>query len=461
MSGSKSRTGGKNGKDSSTRKGAKTMEKNSSLFGRYSDAELVSQLKVLALDPCHPDNSRTIQPLWNQIIRVRKAMALNDHQFPRRKRQLQQFVKEKLTALPGPKSESSSLTNHPKLRKGPVSHASSASCLRNSVLSAESIDQKILSESHSSSSVLTLDNDILMKQILSNSSSVDDATKCNSFVKNMSISFDPDESVNIWNVSPESSILEAPSKNLDEISHTSSSVVTDKNRKYLQPVRRSSTLLNFIGDDQRRIVVPVGPRFQVDVTDWVGPCNGESSDSDVLRWLGTRIWPLEDGTRKFDSRAIGKGRPKSCSCLSPLSVECIRRHVLEERLRLQCDIGTAFFTWKFDEMGDQVSSSWTLQEQQKFESLARKKQAYNGNHFVKHALKCFPLKCRKTILSYYFNVYIPRQMSLQRKLSLKEIDSDGDEVEDCDSSDKQNNDGKASANGKSKQVKSRYLRRPC
>lgn len=55
-----------------------------SVFGKYSNAEMVAQLKVMALDPCNSEFSPTnIRPLWNQTIRVRKAMALADGEIPR------------------------------------------------------------------------------------------------------------------------------------------------------------------------------------------------------------------------------------------------------------------------------------------------------------------------------------------------------------------------------------------
>lgn len=50
------------------------------IFGRYSDAEMVAQLKKLALDPCDSNVSHQgIRPLWNQMLRVRDVMALADN----------------------------------------------------------------------------------------------------------------------------------------------------------------------------------------------------------------------------------------------------------------------------------------------------------------------------------------------------------------------------------------------
>lgn len=75
------------GKDSLC-KGSKNM-KESSVFGKFSDAEMVAQLKALALDPCNSEYSKSkIRPLWNQTIRLRKAMAMADTEIPRVRLQL-------------------------------------------------------------------------------------------------------------------------------------------------------------------------------------------------------------------------------------------------------------------------------------------------------------------------------------------------------------------------------------
>lgn len=88
-------SGGKEGKivTVSLYKGDKVMEENS-VFGKYSDAELVAQLKVLALDPCNSKFSKNkIQPLWKQTISVRKAITLSDNDFPRVRVELWTFEK--------------------------------------------------------------------------------------------------------------------------------------------------------------------------------------------------------------------------------------------------------------------------------------------------------------------------------------------------------------------------------
>lgn len=56
---------------------------SNSIFGRYSEAEMVAQLKALAMDPCRPQLAQdNFQPLSNQIVMLRKVMFLKDSEIP-------------------------------------------------------------------------------------------------------------------------------------------------------------------------------------------------------------------------------------------------------------------------------------------------------------------------------------------------------------------------------------------
>ncbi|KAI3897986.1 hypothetical protein MKW92_027329 [Papaver armeniacum] len=121
-----------------------------------------------------------------------------------------------------------------------------------------------------------------------------------------------------------------------------------------------------------------------------------------------------------------KGRLNSCSCYSMGCGGCIKLHVFKKGLQLQDELGTAYFTWKFDEMGEEVSKSWTAAEQQCFETLVRMDPITQSDSFLVPALKRFSGKCRKSIFSYYFNVFIPRRMSKQTRLAAKLGNSHGD-----------------------------------
>ncbi|XP_051129056.1 AT-rich interactive domain-containing protein 2-like [Andrographis paniculata] len=212
---------------------------------------------------------------------------------------------------------------------------------------------------------------------------------------------------------------------------------TRKRRSEL--TKPSTWLLNCINHDPIKNVIPVGPRFQVNVPKWEGAINksrlllGYKWDDDNSKWLGSRVWPIGSRNMTTTEKEIGEGRPNSCSCALPGSVDCIKHHILERRLLLKRELGGVFFTWKFDEMGERVSKSWSMKDRKTFESIVKMKPTSEGRDFVRRALRHFPNKCRKGIVSYYFNVYVPDRLSLQTRLpSTKQVDTDDeDEVLDC------------------------------
>ncbi|KAI3877143.1 hypothetical protein MKW92_011339 [Papaver armeniacum] len=210
------------------------------------------------------------------------------------------------------------------------------------------------------------------------------------------------------------------------------SVSSENSQEKHKTARRSPRLHNFIGDDLPRIEVKIGKRHQAEIPDWIGPprksdnsSTDGQSDSFDSRYLGTKIWPIEGrSTETNKEEGIGKGRSNSCSCYSKGCGGCIKLHVFKKGLQLQDDLGTAFFTWKFDEMGEEVSNSWTAVEQQCFETLVKTDPITLTDSFLESALKRFPGKCKKSIVSYYFNVFIPRRISKQTRLASKYVNSD-------------------------------------
>ncbi|KAL6146145.1 hypothetical protein ACLB2K_056828 [Fragaria x ananassa] len=211
----------------------------------------------------------------------------------------------------------------------------------------------------------------------------------------------------------------------DDYLPRSSSSASSRNSKAGEILR-----LVFSDDQYYRKSVPIGRGFQAEVPEWTGPVNRKNrgAGDDSKKWLGTQMYPIKRFQNAgADTKSIGKGRPDSCSCVSPGSVGCVKHHIDEARLHLQAEIGPAFRTWKFDEMGEFASKSWTLKEQSTFESLVRRNPLSDEASFWKLAFKRFPNKCRKSIVRYYYNVFIPRRMSLQSRSSLDdEIDSDDD-----------------------------------
>ncbi|XVF13096.1 hypothetical protein REPUB_Repub08aG0178500 [Reevesia pubescens] len=177
------------------------------------------------------------------------------------------------------------------------------------------------------------------------------------------------------------------------------------------------------GDDSFRRQVFVGPLYQAEVPEW----SGMVSDTDS-KWLGTREWSLKGGEN--DSLAItepiGRGRPNSCGCQIPRSVECIRLHIAEKRMKLKLELGSVFYRWRFNVMGEEVSLRWTAEEEKRFKYMVQLEPP-SLNAFWPEAFKFFPRKTRQDLVSYYFNVFLIRRRSYQNRVTPKSIDSDDDE----------------------------------
>ncbi|KAH6836177.1 hypothetical protein C2S53_020012 [Perilla frutescens var. hirtella] len=174
--------------------------------------------------------------------------------------------------------------------------------------------------------------------------------------------------------------------------------------------------------------VSVGPLFQAEVPQWTGM----ASDSDT-KWLGTRLWPPEDGERNFIVMLdpIGKGRHHPCNCPFPDSVECVRFHIAEKRLKLKQELGLLFYHCRFNLMGEEVSLSWTKEDEKIFKDNMKSYAAFS-NKFWNNARRFLPAKAREKLVSYYFNVYLVQRRSYQNRVTPNDVDSDDDE-KDCGS----------------------------
>lgn len=179
-----------------------------------------------------------------------------------------------------------------------------------------------------------------------------------------------------------------------------------------------------LGDQQTHPEVSVGPLHQAEVPEW----SGVISESDS-KWLGTRMWPPEVETTKslVELDPIGEGRRSSCGCRFPQSVECIRFHIAEKRFKLKLELGPLFNRWRFDRMGEEISLSWTAEEEERFKDMVR--SSATSNNKWKNSKKLLPSKTREKLVSYYFNVFLIRRRSYQNRVTPKELDSDDDEIE--------------------------------
>ncbi|XP_010554920.1 PREDICTED: uncharacterized protein LOC104824514 [Tarenaya hassleriana] len=156
-------------------------------------------------------------------------------------------------------------------------------------------------------------------------------------------------------------------------------------------------LLSGENEGIKRPVIPVAPGFQAKIPDWIGSTKkgkfyGSPADSKTLRLLGIDVWPTYSLRKKTVKREVGKGRPNSCSCTSPGSTICITKHTREARELLRADLGSVFYTWKFDKMGEAISKSWTAREEHKFEHLVERNPLPGSKGFWGIVSKAFPTK---------------------------------------------------------------------
>ncbi|KAL5572896.1 hypothetical protein UlMin_022493 [Ulmus minor] len=173
--------------------------------------------------------------------------------------------------------------------------------------------------------------------------------------------------------------------------------------------------------------VPVGRKYQAKIPEWTG----EAYESDD-KWLGTKIWPLEKEEPRFliERDPIGRGRQGSCGCENEGSMECVRFHIAEKRLRLMRELGTAFFRWEFNKMGDEVALSWTAEEEKKFDEIICANPPSLGITFWDDLRTYFRKKSRKELVSYYYNVYLLRRRAHQNRFTPDNICSDDDVEEE-------------------------------
>uniref|UniRef100_A0A7N0R8B1 ARID domain-containing protein n=1 Tax=Kalanchoe fedtschenkoi TaxID=63787 RepID=A0A7N0R8B1_KALFE len=178
-------------------------------------------------------------------------------------------------------------------------------------------------------------------------------------------------------------------------------------------------------DSHDRQLPRIGEKYQADLPKW--DTSGSESDS---KWFGTKIWPLEKGEKRsfFERIPVGKGRQDGCGCPIPGSVECVRFHISEKSVRLRLELGSAFYYWRFDSMGENVACSWTADEVKEFETIV--KEYHNTIELWDELRKAFPTRSRVALVSYYFNVFLLRHRADQNRHNPHHIDSDIEESED-------------------------------
>ena len=201
---------------------------------------------------------------------------------------------------------------------------------------------------------------------------------------------------------------------------------TEKKKSTANPdVSEKRKFEPFMDDNFREKLVSVGHLFQAEVPEWTGVVS--ESDS---KWLGTQVWPVKDDSKPTtEPDLVGRGRQGKCSCNVQGSVDCVRFHIAENRMKLKLELHSVFYYWGFDKMGEEVSLRWTADEEKRFKDAMRLKFPSQNKSFWNNPSRYFRNKTRKDMVSYYFNVYLIQLRSYQNRVTPKTVDSDDDEVE--------------------------------
>ncbi|KAJ8529203.1 hypothetical protein K7X08_036038 [Anisodus acutangulus] len=178
---------------------------------------------------------------------------------------------------------------------------------------------------------------------------------------------------------------------------------------------------------RRKKIASIGSEFQADIPE----LKNDICESDS-KWLGTRIWPLDKNEQSrilIERDPAGKGREDTCGCQYPGSYDCIRFHLYEKTRKTKLELGSAFYHWKFDRMGEKVALSWTTKNEQKFHNIVKSSPLSEDESFSywPELFKSFPHKSRESLVSYYFNVFLLRWIGQQSRMDASDVDSDDDE----------------------------------
>lgn len=173
--------------------------------------------------------------------------------------------------------------------------------------------------------------------------------------------------------------------------------------------------------------VLVGSNHQADIPEFVKDeilDRSEITNDDLEgKLMGKCIIPMPDS----DLCGTGQGR-KECLCPDKGSIRCVRRHTMEARDSLIEAIGyERFMELGFCEMGEEVASLWTEDEEDLFHKVVYSNPISVGRDFWKQLKATFPSRTMKEVVSYYFNVFILRRRGTQNRFKALDVDSDDDE----------------------------------
>lgn len=195
---------------------------------------------------------------------------------------------------------------------------------------------------------------------------------------------------------------------------------------------RSSDTYSYLLERSPLKLVSVGPEYQADIPEW-GECH-----EDELKFMGSSVVPMPEYEIIHNDETVARGRTE-CHCQNPSSIECVKQHIKESMEILKAKIGLKTFAdLGFGEMGEVVAEKWTEDDEQLFHEVVYSNPVSSGRNFWNHLAAEFPSRSSQEIVSYYFNVFMLRRRAKQNRVDPMNVDSDDDESQEYDSSERRN-----------------------
>ncbi|OEL33746.1 hypothetical protein BAE44_0005233 [Dichanthelium oligosanthes] len=172
--------------------------------------------------------------------------------------------------------------------------------------------------------------------------------------------------------------------------------------------------------------VPIGPNHQAELPE-CRPFGGKTDEDESHKWIRNSVVPMP-GTDALSLMLKPVHCKAGCDCFDKDSINCVKKHVKEAREKLKVSVGTdTFRELGFYDMGEEVASRWTEEEEHLFEEVVLSNPASLRRNFWDELPLAFPSKSSKELVSYYFNVFMLRKRAEQNRFDPMNIDSDDDE----------------------------------
>ncbi|XP_021306516.1 uncharacterized protein LOC110431637 [Sorghum bicolor] len=181
-----------------------------------------------------------------------------------------------------------------------------------------------------------------------------------------------------------------------------------------------------VGPFPSRKAVPIGPNHQAELPE-CRPFSGRTEEGESVKWIRNGVIPMP-GTDASSLVLEPVHCKAGCECLDEGSINCVKKHVREAREKLKGSVGSdAFRELGFYDMGEEVASRWTEEEEHLFQQVVLANPASLRRNFWDELPLAFPSKSSKELVSYYFNVFMLRKRAEQNRFDPMNIDSDDDE----------------------------------